>query len=268
MQDSDRFKLLFGPYTAPAVEIGEQIEDEVRGPVTVSTWSKGRIPWPCLRTEGRSAFILCGDLARAVRNESSLAIQYWWGVGPATVHRWRKSLGIGHRTPGTAQLHRAWQPEKLTPQVAARGREKSIGAESRAKMSLTVRTRGFYHHDQKVWTPEEESLLGTIPDREAAEKLGRSPKSVGMWRRRLGIAPFQNGHQLAARRDTVPISPTKIVSRRLQLHLSQKEVAERAHLNQAHLSQMESGFWHRVKPDTIQRLTQALNCQISDLTDQ
>jgi DNA-binding Xre family transcriptional regulator len=265
MQDEERFKLLFGPYQAPPVNIGDEIVDEVRGPVIIGTWSKGRIPWPCLRTSGRSAFVLCGDLARAVRHESSLAIQYWWGVGPATVHRWRRQLGIGNRTEGTIHLHRAWQPQKLSPSVAARGRQKSIGTASRAKMSQTVRARGYYHRDQRIWTPEEEALLGTMPDREVAERLNRSLKLVGMWRRKRGIPPFRVQHHTHKERNTVAISPEKILTRRLQLHLSQKEVAQRAHLNQAHLSQMESGFWHRVRPETIQRLTQALECQIGDL---
>jgi DNA-binding Xre family transcriptional regulator len=267
MQDTERFQLLFGPYETPNVEIGDELIDEVRGPVTVNTWSKGLITWPCLRTEGRSAYVLCGDLARAVRQESSLAVQHWWGVGPATVHRWRKCLGVSNRTAGTVHLHRKWQPEKLSPQVAARGRQKSICTESRAKMSQTVRARGFYHHTQRIWTPEEEALLGTMPDREAAIKLGRSLKSVGMWRRKLDIPPFHSQYRQRVRRDTVAISSDKLLSRRLQLDISQKEVAERAHLNQAHLSQMESGFWHRVKADTLNRLASALNCHTQDLTE-
>jgi hypothetical protein len=44
------------------------------------------------------------ELARAVRCESSLAIQYWWGVKSDTTWRWRKMFGVPRFNEGTASL--------------------------------------------------------------------------------------------------------------------------------------------------------------------
>lgn len=267
MKDEERYRLLFGPYQSPQVQVGDQVIDEVRGEVTITTWSKGRIPWPCLRTEGRSAFVLYNDLARAIRQESSLAIQYWWGVGPATVHRWRKALGVLSATEGTRLLHQGWLPEKITASSAALGQRKGASLEGRAKLAQKVRARGYYHRSQRIWQPEEEALLGTMPDPAVAVKLGRSLKSVAMWRRRLNIPAFSARQDRGNNRKTVSLAADKLKAQRLKLRLSQKDVAARAGVNPAHLSQMETGFWRRTRPETLQRLAQALECQTSDITD-
>ena len=267
MKDKDRFKLLFGPYEPPKVQIGDQLIDELRGPVVVGTWSKGPIPWPCIRTAGRSAFVLCGDLVKAVKNESSLAIQHWWGVSPSTVHRWRKSMGIDQYNEGTLRLHRDWKPEKISAKDAARGQRKGASPESRAKMTRMVRARGYYQHSQRIWTPEEEALLGTMPDPAVAEKLGRPLKTVGMWRRRIGIPAFNTRQSQYAGKSTIPISADKLMERRLELNVSQKTIAKRAKMDPTHLSQLETGFWRRMRPETMKRLAKALRCEISDLRD-
>src|SRR5437763_1601678 len=114
MKDKDRYKMIGGPYAAPKVQIGDELTDAVRGPVVVGTWSKGPMPWPCIRTAGRSAFVLAGDLIRAVETESSLAIQHHWGVSASTVHRWRRSIGADQYNEGTLRLHREWKPEKIS----------------------------------------------------------------------------------------------------------------------------------------------------------
>jgi hypothetical protein len=44
-------------------------------------------------------------LARAVRHESVVAIQHWWGVCNGVVHRWRRALGVGRMdNPGSRRL--------------------------------------------------------------------------------------------------------------------------------------------------------------------
>ncbi|MBV9469610.1 MAG: helix-turn-helix transcriptional regulator [Abitibacteriaceae bacterium] len=265
MKDEERYKLLFGPYKSPKVQIGDQMVDEIRGPVVVGTWSKGKIPWPCIRTAGRSAFVLTGDLVEAVKNESSLAIQYWWGVSPSTVHRWRKTLGTDQYNEGTLRLHREWKPEKISAADARRGQRKGASPESRAKMTAKIRARGFYQHSQRVWTKEEEAILGTMPDPAAAEKLGRTLKAVGMWRRRMGIPAHNTRQSQFASKSTIPLDAEKLTKRRLELRQSQKAIAKKAGMDPTHLSQLETGFWRRMKPDTMKRLAKALKCQIAEI---
>ena len=40
---------------------------------------------------------------------------------------------------------------------------------------------------REFWTPEDDRLLGTLPDKEVAERLGRTLNSVTLRRQRLGI---------------------------------------------------------------------------------
>jgi hypothetical protein len=60
------------------------------GTVVITSWSDGRISWPrCRRlgVRGGSGLLVDDELVRAIRSESSLAIQYWWGVQAETVWR-------------------------------------------------------------------------------------------------------------------------------------------------------------------------------------
>jgi hypothetical protein len=43
---------------------------------------------------GRRSPILCGDLVRAVQQESALAVAYHWGVCHNVVTRWRAALQV------------------------------------------------------------------------------------------------------------------------------------------------------------------------------
>jgi hypothetical protein len=91
-------ELLYGPYKAPRVRIGSELECAMRGPVRVKCFSAGPVKWPCLHRGGRPGFILCGDLVRAVQTESLAAVEKGWGVRRQTVVRWRKALGVGRVT--------------------------------------------------------------------------------------------------------------------------------------------------------------------------
>lgn len=116
-------RLLFGPYTPPSVRVGDWLPDEVAGLLQVGGWSAGRIAWPRRKKTGKHSLILCGDLVRAVRQESSEAVQYWWGVGPVTVAKWRGALGA-RDTPGTVALKAERHPG-IPHEAAARGRERA-----------------------------------------------------------------------------------------------------------------------------------------------
>src|SRR5947207_708658 len=90
--------LLFGPYVAPALDVGDRAHCLLRGPdVVITSWSLAGIPWPRCQADGRkggSGLLLNKELARAVRNESTKAVAAWWGVSEGVVWRWRKVLGV------------------------------------------------------------------------------------------------------------------------------------------------------------------------------
>src|SRR6516164_7346816 len=107
----DPDQLHHGPYHAPAVRRGDRATCLCRdGDVIITGWSDGRIPWPRCRRPGMrgggSGLLVDEELARAIRLESSLAIQHWWGVDYSVVWRWRKALGVEPLNEGSARLRK------------------------------------------------------------------------------------------------------------------------------------------------------------------
>ncbi|MCE9532750.1 MAG: hypothetical protein K8T89_16760 [Planctomycetes bacterium] len=152
MTESDRFKLLFGPYKPPRFRYGKVVSCEVRGEVVIVGMSAGRIPWPIGQRRGSPArgFVVFADLAKAVRRESNQAICHWWGVTPQTVTKWRKAMDVGPSTEGTSRLRSEYAQEE--PITAAREkawkkardpeRRKKIAAALRGKKATKKRDRG------------------------------------------------------------------------------------------------------------------------------
>jgi hypothetical protein len=229
MIDSERFKLLYGPYRSPKYRLGDKLPCEYVGrEVKVIGISDGRIPWPCARRP--RSLILCGELIRAVRAESVLSVAYHWGVGRATVWKWRRALGVPAMTPGSRRLRIDYAMETLTPEVRAAAREAIHSAEVRAKLSAmragrpihpntkaamleaaqrpkseawkrgqSERSRKMWEHPEEYglsprheWTAEEIALLGTDSDPAIAKRLGLSRHVVYDQRRRLGIPRIPN----------------------------------------------------------------------------
>jgi hypothetical protein len=91
-------ELLHGPYHPPALRRGDRTTCLSRdAEVVITGWSDAPISWPrCQRVgvRGGSGLLVTEELVRAIRTESSAAIQYWWGVGAENVWRWRKAFGI------------------------------------------------------------------------------------------------------------------------------------------------------------------------------
>jgi hypothetical protein len=224
VDDADRFRLL-GQYRTPRVRVGRIVRCEIRGEVEVVGFTDGPIPWPRCRTARRHAVVLYGDLAKAVRRESAQAVASWWGVDVQTVWRWRKALDVGAATPGTSRLRsdytkepwaieaqaamqaKAGDPQRREKVAAAkRGkarprhvieamRQARIGKqhtdEARRRMSEAQRARGARPPAAgRPWEPEEDALLGTMPDEEVAQRTGRTLDAVKCRRVKMDVDGF------------------------------------------------------------------------------
>jgi hypothetical protein len=74
MIDSERLKLLYGPYLPPKCRTGDNLLCEYRDRgVTVRGATGGRIQWPCARGLGPLGPILSGSLFQAVRTRPTPA---------------------------------------------------------------------------------------------------------------------------------------------------------------------------------------------------
>ena len=106
-------KLTHGPYTSPDVKLSDAVTCAVRGSVEVRGWhDKGAIGVPLGGVKGKRWSILVShDLLRALRIETSRAIQFYWAVSEPTVAGWRRALGIESRA--TASFVQAMSPSRL-----------------------------------------------------------------------------------------------------------------------------------------------------------
>jgi hypothetical protein len=209
MTDGLYSKLFFGPYSPPRIPRNQRLFCEMRGYLRVGSWSNGLIPWP--RRHRTGSVILCGDLVRAVRQESVEAICHHWGVCRGVVQNWRKALGVPEDNPGTRQLRhrlrtaahgparqraaaRAEHPKAiLLPAGLPHGRTQPLSrpATSRLMRDRLARTGRHVNPDLRLWTEKEEKLLGTARDAVIARKLNRTKGAVRARRLALGI-PARN----------------------------------------------------------------------------
>jgi hypothetical protein len=165
----DKTRLLFAPYQPPALKRGDRFFCLYRdAEVVVYDWSLAPIPWPlCYHADRRG----CGkgplvddELARAIRHESAVAVQYWWGVCQKTVCKWRAALGIRRLD--------AEGSRRLIHQAAQHG--------------LNAR-RNAAAGEISLWTARELLLLGALPDAEVARRTGRTYHAVRIMRGQLGL---------------------------------------------------------------------------------
>lgn len=282
----DRFKLLHGPYQTPKCRKGSRLFCEVLGTVVVGTFSDGPIMWPKMKREGRgrSPFILCGDLVKAVKCESSLAVAHHFGVSTATVKGWRRTLGVPRSNEGSRRLwgrvanardddrlERARRNSKRPAALAkasatlkgriipqhviaavrtAAKRPRSVGW--RRQMSEYWRKRGHPpgHPELEFWRPEEDALLGTDSDANIARRLKRSYQGVVGRRRKLGIPPF-----------LIEIDGKKLRRLRKVKGLTQHELSAKAQAYRDAVVNMELGRRARLRRDIAQRIAKVLGCE-------
>lgn len=222
---SEHRDLLFGPYKAPRVKIGQIVEDRIRGKVIVCGFTAGRIQWPLGKRGARTRarfLILMGDLVKAVKKEAPVALYFWWGVKASAVTRWRRALGVELSNPGTRILREAigYDPRvvqglkkahakandpvrRAKISVANKGRKVSdkvrkrlselrtgtkLSAETRRKIGETYRKRGHLPvWVTNPWTPEEDELVRALDPDEVAKRTGRPLRRVHARRYFLGV---------------------------------------------------------------------------------
>jgi hypothetical protein len=235
MHDHDRFRLRFGPYRMPRCKVGGWLTCAVRGRVRVAGIAESRISWPVTKVRGQLLPILVGGLLRAIRRESNQAVGHYWGVSAQTVSKWRRLLDVPEYNEGTAELCRAWFPERIgedgfakaraaqhsperaakisaakrgkprPPEVMAKLRAANRGRKpteaTRQKMREAALRRGAYPPAAgRPFTPEEDVLLGAMTDKAVAEQLGRDQKTIQARRVRLGIPSFRKHAPVSPRR--------------------------------------------------------------------
>jgi len=208
MHDSERFKLLHGPYRAPRCRIGGKLQCAQRGEVTVRGLSDGRIPWPQgvpVGSRSRPALLVNDELARAVRGESALAVMYWWGASEKAVWKFRRALGVGRTdSEGSRRLIQAAAQEGgaamrqrgVSPAEVGQRRQNAI------RLKLGRHLQPGYHGPR--WTAEQLGLLGTLPDGDVARQIGRTAGAVRVMRTRLGIASARDRRRREANGDGQP----------------------------------------------------------------
>src|SRR5262249_53110019 len=120
-------RLLAGPYTPPPLRRGDRSTCLFRdADVTVTSLTSAPIPWPrCCRPGthgGGSGLLVTEELARAVRNESAVAVCYWGGVSPrawcgAGGRRWGWGCSTtpGRARPSGRHRHGADKPTTSSP---------------------------------------------------------------------------------------------------------------------------------------------------------
>ena len=193
-------QLLFGPYTPPNLKVGDRAVCLFRDTdVIITSWTDAPIPWPRFRAvdkpHGGSGLLVDEELARAVRSESKAAVMYWCGASHAAVYNWRKALGVGQWEPeGSRRLHRV-----NSAKVAAAFQAHEFTEAERRQRRQTALRNNLARHLQpgyngpaytEGWTAADLALLGTMPDAELAERIGRPYWSVFYARRGRGIPAF------------------------------------------------------------------------------
>ena len=254
-------KLLHGPYVAPEVRVGQVLECELRGRLKVRRFSTGPLVWPMGhpggQDGGRHSYIVCGDLVRAIRSESSQAVQQWWGVSEAVVTRWRAALGVEINTAGTHRLRVSQSSGGFSPERLARLRAHALRRQQQKQLAQPL-----------SWPIEEEALLGMMPDGQAAEKLGRPVSMVQNYRKAKGIAAYCRGRSTARALPPgrVRLSGERLRARRSLMGLLPTQVAQQSGLSWERYRNYEKFALRQVEPEVVRRLADALNCSPEDLT--
>jgi len=184
-----------GPYSRANGRVGAWLKCELRGLLQVGSFSNALIPWPTA-VKHRKQLIVCGDLVRALKTESCLAVCFHFGILPQMVSEYRRRLGIERLTAGSTRLF--WRSVKLARSDEARAKmsrqqenrkdlmsredcarlreiQKRLKSEDwKDKVAEMWQRRYLLFGKPDEWTEDELKLIGTLPDREVARLVKRS----------------------------------------------------------------------------------------------
>lgn len=250
-----------GPYYSPPVQIGDWVECARFGSVRIIGWSEGPLPWPQCRRSSSPSMVLFADLERAVKCESVQAVALAWGVWGPMVSVWRRVLKVKRMNAGT---YARWQENisaSISPQQHLEGLQRAHQPEAIALANEVRRAHGHIG-SRHEWSEEEVSWLGVLTDQQVGKRLSLNKLTVAKERRRREIpttGPIGHGSNL------LPLNSEAVRARRLALGLTQPEVAARIGRGRERVKQLESGETARVKTETMEALSCALECQPEDL---
>jgi hypothetical protein len=192
-------RLLYGPYERPIFAVGQKANCLVRGRVLIVGESTSGLPWPLCKPAkltggGKAGPIVTSELRRALEHESMWAISSAWGISRSSVRRWRKALGIDFRTEGYwKHLSDAAKSHGFSPERQPKYYVRPTGQQLDMARKKAMEARARKSKDAgKLFTPDEDALIGTDTDAAIAEKLGRSMKSIASRRQKLGKPVVRN----------------------------------------------------------------------------
>lgn len=196
----DKAAFVGGPYRAPRVPKSGFLRCRLRGRLKVGGYTDEVISWPVAEGRIKKQLIVCGDLVRALKTESRVAIKQHWGISLALVSEYRRALGIERYTAGSWRLF--WRNVNLARTDEARaklssaheGRADRMTPDERAKLRRIQKrpkpekwkkrmSRMWKDRIARIgmpikWLPEELAMFGIVPDREIARITGRSLSAV------------------------------------------------------------------------------------------
>jgi hypothetical protein len=148
---------------------------------------------------GGHGLLFDGELIRAVRTESALAIGHWWGVSEGVVWRSRKVLGIPRAVTEGSKLLIQAAAQAGADVMQAREfnqEEREVKRRNARRLNLGQHLKTGYHGPH--WTEAELQLLGRLPDADVAAIAGRTVTAVRIRRTKLGIPTARDGRKRRA----------------------------------------------------------------------
>ena len=251
-----------GPYFAPPVKIGDEVECAHYGLVRVVGWSEGPLPWPQCHIQGPRSLILFEDLARAVAVESCRAVALAWGVSRFSVHKWRKSLGVERANAGTSARWRGNIKSVISPAQNQAGLERAHARTTRVKAEATRRARGTT--GKRIWTEEQIAWMGQLTDAEIASRAGCDQRTVEKERHRRAIPRLPPSQYTTG---FAQVDTARLRARLVELGINQVQLAQRYGCTFPVINAIHQGKKTRVTDETLNKLARALECQPDDLLD-
>jgi hypothetical protein len=183
-------RLNFGPYLVPEVKIGNELWCKVHGLQTVAGWH-GPKQWPKAKSRGgRQRLIVCGDLLRALEEETCDTVALHWGVHRRTVANWRRALDRANGCTTAGRLLASARMSVLREEQPASYVDPG-DAHLRGLAHDERQMLGRLAAGQRAWTYEEIALLSQASNKVLARSLNRSVKAIASAKFRYGVSfPF------------------------------------------------------------------------------